>query len=49
MLVLLPKPLNKLTGKDRQADGQDHILNQADALTKNVAGMSNYWLISIVQ
>ena len=32
------KPLQKLTGTDRQADrqtdGQDHVLSQADALTK---------------
>ena len=42
MLVLSPKPLKKLTGTDRQADRQtdrqadeqDHILSQADALTK---------------
>ena len=25
----------KLTGTDRQDDGQDHVLSQADALTKN--------------
>ena len=30
MLVLSPKPLKKLTG----TGGQDHVLNQADALTK---------------
>ena len=39
MLVLSPKPLKKLTGTvrqaDRQADGQDHVLSQADALAKN--------------
>ena len=39
MLVLSLKPLKKLTGTDRQtdrqADGQDHVLSQADALTKN--------------
>ena len=39
MLVLPMKPLKKLTGTngqaDRQADGQDHVLSQADALTKN--------------
>ena len=37
MLVLSPKPLKKLNGTDGQADGQDHVLSQADALTKNGA------------
>ena len=39
MLVLSTKPLQKLTGTDRQAGrrtgAQDYILSQADALTKN--------------
>ena len=39
MLVLSAKPLQKLTGTggqaDRQTDEQDHVLSQADALTKN--------------
>ena len=39
MLVLSPKPLKRLTGTDgqadRQTDGQDHVLSQADTLTKN--------------
>ena len=30
-----PKPLKKLTATDRQTDRHDHILSQADALTKN--------------
>ena len=38
MLVLSTKPLQKLTGTDRQAGGQagaqDYVLSQADALTK---------------
>ena len=41
MLVLSPKPLKRLTGTDglagRRTGGQDHILSQADALTKNYA------------
>ena len=41
MLVLSTKPLQKLTGTDRQTDrqtgAQDHVLSQADALTKNKA------------
>ena len=40
MFILSLKPLKKLTGTGRQtgrqADGQDHVLSQADALTKNV-------------
>ena len=36
MLVLSTKPLQKLTGTDRQADGQDHVLSQADTLTKKI-------------
>ena len=47
MLALSLKPLKKIAGTDgqagrqahrqtgRQTDGQDHILSQADALTKN--------------
>ena len=35
MLVLSLKPLKKLTGTGRQRDAQDHILDQADTLTKN--------------
>ena len=37
-IVLSTKPLQKLTGtdrQDRQADAQDYVLSQADALTKN--------------
>ena len=45
MLVLSLKPLKKLTGTnsrqtdgqtDRRTDGQDHVLSQADALTKKI-------------
>ena len=44
MLVLPLKPLEKLTvtavQADRQAGGQDHVLSQADALTKNL-----WWVV----
>ena len=47
MLVLSTKPLQKLTGTDRQAgrrtDGQDHVLSQADALTKK-----SYQVLSVL-
>ena len=36
-LVMSTKPPNKLTGTGRQADEQDHVLSQADALTKKGA------------
>ena len=39
MFVLSAKPLKKLPGTDmqadRQVDGQDHVLSQADAQTKD--------------
>ena len=34
-VVLSTKPLQKLTGTDRQTGAQDYVLSQADALTKN--------------
>ena len=34
MLVLSTKPLQKLTGTDERTDKQDHVLSQADGLTK---------------
>ena len=38
-IVLSTKPLLKLTGTggqvDRRTDRKDHVLNQADAMTKN--------------
>ena len=33
-IVLLMKPLQKLTGTDGQTNEQDHVLSQADTLTK---------------
>ena len=35
-ISIVNKPLKRLTGTDGQADGQDHELSQADALTKKL-------------
>ena len=46
MFVLSPKPLKKLTGTGRQTGGQaqaqDYVLSQADALTKNIDNESYF-------
>ena len=33
---------------DRQADGQDHVLNQADALTKKQLVLAQMWDLAAV-
>ena len=43
MLVLSTKPLQNLTGTDRQAGRQDHVLSQADALTKEGGRRVRRW------